>query len=71
MTEPDSCGDAKSRPPLPRPDARHGLCPLCIHVRRITSAKGSTFLLCELAQSDPRFPKYPPQPRLVCSGFAR
>jgi hypothetical protein len=64
-------GDPKSRPVPPRVDARAGLCPQCVHVRRITSEKGSTFLLCELARTDPRLPKYPPQPRLVCSGFAR
>jgi hypothetical protein len=47
-----------------------GLCPNCAHVQRIASAKGSTFLLCTLSKSDPRFPKYPPQPVLACSGFA-
>jgi hypothetical protein len=41
-------------------------------VRRIVSAKGSTFWMCELAREKPEeFPRYPPQPRMVCSGFAR
>jgi hypothetical protein len=38
-------------------------------VKLITSAKGSTFLLCQLSSSDARFPKYPPQPVVRCSGF--
>jgi hypothetical protein len=46
-----------------------GLCPRCTHVKIVTSAKGSTFLLCQLSSSDPRFPKYPPQPVVRCSGF--
>jgi hypothetical protein len=49
---------------------RGGLCPYCQNVKLITSAKGSTFLLCQLSSNDPRFPKYPPQPVARCSGFA-
>ena len=48
-----------------------GLCPDCAHLRLIESEKGSTFLLCTLAKSDPSLPRYPPQPRVVCSGFVR
>lgn len=51
--------------------ATGGLCPRCIHVRRIESAKGSVFLLCERSKDDPRFPRYPPQPRVECAGFER
>jgi hypothetical protein len=51
-----------------QPD-RHGLCPRCANVKLITSAKGSTFLLCQLSASDPRFPRYPPQPVVACGGF--
>ncbi|MEO6708326.1 MAG: hypothetical protein ABIP42_02050 [Planctomycetota bacterium] len=47
-----------------------GLCPRCQNVKIITSAKSSTFLLCQLSSSDARFPKYPPQPVARCSGFA-
>ena len=46
-----------------------GLCARCRHVRVIRSAKGSTFTRCSLASSNPAFPKYPPQPVRVCSGF--
>jgi hypothetical protein len=56
--------------PAPRPGPE-GLCPHCPHVRRITSERGSVFLLCELSRSDQRFPRYPAQPRVVCSGFPR
>lgn len=51
--------------------ARVGLCPSCRHVRVLSSPKGSTFLLCQLAKADPSLPKYPPQPRMVCSGYVR
>jgi hypothetical protein len=48
-----------------------GLCPDCRHVRAITSERGSKFWLCELSKRDPRFPRYPPQPRVSCAGFER
>ena len=51
-----------------RPYTGAGLCPSCAHVRVVTSGKGSTFLLCGLAKTDARFPKYPPQPRMECPG---
>jgi hypothetical protein len=47
---------------------RVGLCATCRHARRIVSAKGSEFWLCQRATSDPRFRKYPPIPVLRCSG---
>jgi hypothetical protein len=46
-----------------------GLCEDCAHARRIASAKGSQFILCELSQSDPQFAKYPRLPVLTCSGY--
>jgi len=45
-----------------------GLCPRCPHARAITSDRGSVFLRCELSRTDPRFPRYPAQPRMVCAG---
>ena len=45
------------------------LCERCRHVRTIRSAKGSRFLLCELARARPELPKYPPQPVLRCAAF--
>lgn len=46
-----------------------GLCPKCANVKIIRSSKGSTFYLCQLSATDPRFPKYPPQPVFACGGF--
>lgn len=51
-------------------EARAGLCPVCRHARRVGSARGSVFLLCQLARSDPRFSKYPRQPVFECAGYA-
>lgn len=45
------------------------LCATCEHVRRITSGTGSKFLLCQLAQTNRRFVKYPPQPVIRCEGY--
>lgn len=47
-----------------------GLCPDCVHARRIASDRGATFLLCELSATDAAFPKYPALPVLQCSGYA-
>jgi len=46
-----------------------GLCADCVFARAVTSARGSTFLLCQRSQTDPRFPKYPPLPVRSCPGF--
>jgi len=51
-----------------RPLHHAGLCHTCAHMRTITSARGSTFLLCTRAASDARFSKYPPQPVWACRG---
>src|SRR5687767_11879710 len=48
-----------------------GLCAICRHARRITSDRGSVFVMCGLSKVDPAFPKYPPLPVLSCSGFDR
>jgi len=45
------------------------LCERCTWMRRIETPKGSTFLLCQLSAEDPRYAKYPPQPKLQCAGF--
>jgi hypothetical protein len=54
-----------------RPADPSGLCPRCAHVRRVESAKGSVFYLCELSRTDARYPRYPPQPRVACDGYER
>jgi hypothetical protein len=48
-----------------------GLCADCTHARKIESSRGSSFLLCQLSATNPRFPKYPRLPVLQCSGFQR
>jgi GrpB-like predicted nucleotidyltransferase (UPF0157 family) len=52
------------------PENHHdGLCADCLHARRLESARGSVFILCNLSLSDSRFPKYPRLPVLSCSGY--
>jgi hypothetical protein len=45
------------------------LCETCTFLREVTTPKGSRFLLCRLSQSNPAYPKYPPQPVLQCEGY--
>jgi GrpB-like predicted nucleotidyltransferase (UPF0157 family) len=47
------------------------LCTDCVHARRIESARGSVFFLCELSLTDPHFAKYPRLPVISCSGYTR
>ena len=47
-----------------------GLCAACRHVRITGNVRGSRFYLCQLAETDRRFPKYPRLPVVKCSGFA-
>jgi len=49
---------------------RAGLCPDCACGRRIESARGSTFYLCERSSTDPSYPKYPRLPVLACPGYS-
>jgi len=46
-----------------------GLCATCQHSRRIETARGSCFFLCEVALTNSSFPKYPPLPVLRCPAF--
>src|SRR5262249_26978800 len=45
------------------------LCESCARMREVVTPKGSRFLLCQLSQSDRRYPKYPAQPVLRCGGY--
>jgi hypothetical protein len=47
------------------------LCANCLHARRLESARGSVFILCNLSHTDPRFPKYPRLPVLYCDGYKK
>jgi hypothetical protein len=53
------------------PSQPAGLCADCTHARRIESARGSVFILCELSVTDPSFPKYPRLPILSCPGYEK
>ena len=46
-----------------------GLCAACRHARLVQSARGSTFYLCRLAESNPRYARYPRLPVLRCAGY--
>lgn len=52
-----------------RPQASLSLCEACTLMRPIISGRRSRFLLCEHSQRDPRYPKYPAQPKLACRAF--
>ena len=47
----------------------YSLCETCASMRGVITPKGSRFLLCRLSQTDPAFPKYPPQPVVRCGGY--
>jgi hypothetical protein len=46
-----------------------GLCARCRHARVQTTARGSTFWRCLLAETDRRFVRYPTLPVRACPGF--
>ncbi len=46
-----------------------GLCATCEHLRLLAS-KRSVFVRCGLAETDARFPKYPPLPVVACGGYS-
>ena len=46
-----------------------GLCARCANAKVITSARGSSFVLCGLSRTDERFAKYPRLPVVTCAGF--
>jgi hypothetical protein len=45
-----------------------GLCGWCMFARRVESARGTVFYLCERSRTDPSFFKYPPLPVVQCTG---
>jgi hypothetical protein len=48
-----------------------GLCATCRWMRIVTNRRGSVFYRCALADTDPRFVRYPPLPVLECSGYEK
>lgn len=62
MNDPAGRGQAADSDPV-------GLCRLCVHAQVVENNRGSTFYLCRLSASDPRFAKYPCLPVVACVGF--
>lgn len=48
---------------------RIGLCFTCQHVRLVRTDRDAVFYQCQRAAKDPRYPKYPRLPVLVCPGY--
>ncbi|HJQ84867.1 MAG TPA: hypothetical protein VKA21_12370 [Candidatus Binatia bacterium] len=48
-----------------------GLCASCRHARVQSTARGSRFWRCKRAETDARFPRYPPLPVRACPGWER
>ena len=46
-----------------------GLCLTCRWMRSVSNRRGSTFYRCGRADTDPRFPRYPPLPVRQCDGY--
>ena len=59
------------RPEPRQADAREGLCATCVHRQEIRSDRGSRFVMCGLAKTDPSFPRYPRLPVLSCAGYRK
>jgi hypothetical protein len=55
--------------PSYRTEFEPGLCGACRHARLVVSLRGSRFLRCGRAETDPRYPRYPRLPVLECRGF--
>jgi hypothetical protein len=47
----------------------HSLCETCFSMREGVTPRGSRFLLCQLSQTNPAYPKYPPLPVVRCDGY--
>jgi len=47
------------------------LCESCASMREVITPKGSRFLLCQLAITNPDYPKYPKQPIVRCDGYQK
>jgi len=58
-------------PDRERDRGRYGLCADCLHARRVKTARGSEFLLCERSETEPEYPRYPRLPILSCQGYER
>jgi len=55
-------------PWLAPPRSQFGLCADCRHARRVTTSRGSVFLLCGRSEREPAYPRYPRIPVVTCKG---
>jgi hypothetical protein len=46
-----------------------GQCATCVYAQIVTSSRGSSFVLCKRALTDPAFQKYPRLPVTQCPGY--
>ena len=46
-----------------------GLCFDCRFARLVENRRGSAFLMCERAKTDPEYVKYPHLPVALCKGY--
>lgn len=49
--------------------AHAGLCARCVHALVRPTHRGTTYLRCARAATDPTFPRYPRLPVLSCAGY--
>lgn len=56
------------RPALDRLPSDPGLCARCAHLE-LQASQRSVFVRCGLSDTDPRFPRYPRLPVVVCAGY--
>lgn len=70
MARTTELSDDERRRLLERLDAEPGLCASCVHLDLLSSPR-SVFVRCRLADTDPRFPRYPRLPVESCSGWRR
>ena len=47
------------------------LCETCALMREVVTPRGSRFLLCQVSQTVPSYPKYPAQPVVRCDGYRK
>jgi len=47
-----------------------GLCSSCEYSRVVESARGSSFYLCRLSETDERYRRYPQLPVVECSRYS-
>ena len=68
IDDPERMASDEERRLLAKLSTSPGLCATCVHLRVLASPR-SVFVRCGLAATDPRFPKYPPLPVVVCDGY--